>query len=44
MKNILLIYIHYWIVDKTTDGTPVEPMDSTSFYQRLKELEINLHL
>lgn len=36
--------VHYWIVDKTTDGAPVEPMDSTSFYQRLKELEINLHL
>ncbi|HRP56702.1 hypothetical protein [Agriterribacter sp.] len=36
--------IHYWIVDKTTDGTPVEPMDSSSFYQQLKELEISLSL
>lgn len=36
--------VHYWIVDKTTNGAPVEPMDSISFYQRLKDLGINLHL
>lgn len=36
--------IRYWVVDKTTDGAPGQPMDSTSFYQRLKELEINLRL
>jgi hypothetical protein len=32
----------YWIVDKTTNGAPVQPVDSLVFYQRLKELEINL--
>lgn len=36
--------IHYWIVDKTTDGAPVQPMDSISFYQRLKTLELDLGL
>lgn len=36
--------IHYWIVDKTTDGAPVEPMDSAIFYQRIKELNIELNL
>ena len=38
------LVVHYWIVDKTIDGAPVEPMDSINFYQRLKELKINLYL
>jgi hypothetical protein len=42
--NKKAIPIHYWIVDKTTDGAPVEPIDSINFYQRLKDLKINLHL
>lgn len=36
--------VRYWIVDKTADGAPVEPMDSTGFYQQLEELGINLRL
>lgn len=36
--------IHYWIVDKTMDGAPVNPLDSVTFYQRLKELDIDLSL
>lgn len=36
--------IHYWIVDKTTDGTAVQPMDSARFYQRLEELDADLKL
>jgi hypothetical protein len=36
--------IHYWIVDKTTDGAPVEPIDSAIFYQRLQALKISLVL
>lgn len=36
--------IHYWIVDKTTDGAPVEPIDSAIFYQRLQALKISFVL
>lgn len=34
----------FWIIDKTTKGKKVEPMDSIIFYQRLQELNINLKL
>lgn len=34
--------IHYWIVDKTTNGATIEPMDSITFYQRLLELDIKM--
>jgi len=36
--------IHYWIVDKTSKGASVEPMDSTAFYAALKEKQIKLRL
>jgi hypothetical protein len=36
--------IHYWIIDKNTKGATVEPMDSTSFYQRLEQINIDLRL
>ena len=36
--------IHYWIVDKTSKGASVEPMDSTTFYAALKEKQIKLSL
>lgn len=36
--------IHYWIVDKTSKGASVEPMDSTAFYAALKEKQIKLSL
>jgi hypothetical protein len=36
--------IHYWIVDKSTNGASVASMDSVIFYQRLNELNINLSL
>lgn len=35
---------HYWIVDKKTNGVLAEPMDSSTFYQRLIELDINMVL
>lgn len=34
--------VHYWIVDKTKNGTSVEPMDSVAFYNQLKKKNINL--
>jgi hypothetical protein len=34
--------LKYWIVDKRAKGAVVRPLDSTNFYQQLKELEINL--
>lgn len=37
------LHVHYWIIDKTTDGAPVEPMDSTTFNQGLIELKIGLN-
>lgn len=36
--------IHYWIVDKTASGSPVNPLDSISFFKKLNELNINLEL
>jgi len=36
--------IHYWIVDKTTNGAAIEPMDSITFYRRLLELNIKMVL
>jgi hypothetical protein len=36
--------IHYWIVDKTSKGASVEPMDSTAFYAALKVKQIKLSL
>lgn len=36
--------IHYWIVDKNANGALINPMDSTTFYQRLQELKINLSI
>jgi hypothetical protein len=36
--------IHYWIVDKTTNGAAIEPMDSITFYRRLLELDIKMVL
>ena len=36
--------IHYWIVDKTSKGASVEPMDSTAFSAALKEKQIKLRL
>lgn len=34
--------IYYWIIDKTTEGIPVESMDSIKFYNKIKELNIDL--
>lgn len=34
--------IHYWIIDKKENLHLVQPMDSASFYQRLKSLNIEL--
>lgn len=34
--------IHYWIVDKTKNGASVEPMDSITFFNQLKEKGIDL--
>lgn len=34
--------IHYWIVDKTSKGASVEPMDSVTFYKKLEEKNIDL--
>lgn len=36
--------IHYWIIDKTKEGTQVKPMDSITFYLQIKEHNINLVL
>ncbi len=34
--------IKYWIVDKKANGELVEPLDSVSFYNELKSLDIEL--
>ncbi len=34
--------VHYWIVDKTSKGASVEPMDSVTFYNKLEEKNIDL--
>lgn len=34
--------IYYWIVDKTSKGASVEPMDSVTFYKKLEEKNIDL--
>lgn len=34
--------IHYWIVDKTSKGASVEPMDSVTFYKKLEKKNIDL--
>lgn len=34
----------YWIIDKSLKGSPVNPMDSLTFYQTLKKENITLSL
>ena len=37
--------LYYWIIDKTADSTTLaKPMDSITFYQQLKKLNIGLEL
>lgn len=36
--------LRYWIIDKSLEGSPVEPMDSVTFFQQLEALKINLEL
>lgn len=36
--------LRYWIIDKSLEGSPVEPMDSVAFFQQLEALKINLEL
>jgi len=35
---------HYWIVDKTSKGASVEPMDSLTFFNKLEDMKIDLSL
>lgn len=32
----------YWVIDKSKNGDTVEPMDSLTFFNRLKELNLDL--
>ena len=34
--------IHYWIVDKTSKGASVEPMDSLTFFNKMEDMNIDL--
>lgn len=36
--------LRYWIIDKSLEGSLVEPMDSVTFFQQLEALKINLEL